>query len=121
MKTFGHHDMALDQGMEGPQRRGTGADMIGQRRQGQIDALATVALALTVQRLVLPELLEQHHRQQVRVGMAARDDVERRRRLGDRLAFPAGEALAHRLDHFPLARNHLQRLRDILAELHQPP
>ena len=55
--------------------------MIGQRRQRQIDALAGVALALPVQRLVLAELLEQHHGQQVRPGMAARDDVERRRRL----------------------------------------
>lgn len=94
--------------------------MIGQRRQGQIDALASIALALPVQRLVLTELLEQHHGQQVRSGMAARDGVEWRRRLGHRLARPAREALAHRLDHLPLARDHLQRLGDILSELHQP-
>jgi hypothetical protein len=43
--------------------------------------------------------------------------VKRRGRLRNRLASPAGEALAYRLDHLPLARNDLERLRDILAEL----
>ncbi len=78
-----------------------------------------VALALPVERLVLAELLEQDHGQQVRPGKAARRDMERRRRLGDRLARPAGELLAHRLDHLPPARDHLQRLGDVLAQLRQ--
>jgi hypothetical protein len=43
--------------------------------------------------------------------------MERRRRLRNRLALPAGEALAHRLDHLPLARDDLERLGNILAEL----
>lgn len=51
--------------------------------------------------------------------MAARDDVERSRRLGDRLARPAGEALPHRLDHLPLARDDLQSLGHVLAGLDQ--
>ena len=68
---------------------------------------------------MLPELLEQDHRQQVRPGEAARRHMERRRRLGDRLTCPAGELLAHRLDHLPLPRNHLQRLGDVLAKLRQ--
>jgi hypothetical protein len=46
-----------------------------------------------------------------------RDDVKRRRRLCDLLARPAGELLAHGLDHLPLPRNDLQRLGDRLAEL----
>ncbi len=46
--------------------------------------------------------------------------MERRRRLGDLLARPAGELLAHGLDHLPLARHHLQRLGDVLAELGEP-
>ena len=46
--------------------------------------------------------------------------MERRRRLGDALAVAAGELLAHRLDHLPLPRDHLQRLGDVLAELHDP-
>ena len=47
--------------------------------------------------------------------------AERRRRLADRLAIAAGELLPHMLDHLPAARDHLQRLRDILAESAQPP
>jgi len=45
--------------------------------------------------------------------------MERRRRLADLLAVPAGELLPHRLDHFPLTRLRLQRARDIFAELAQ--
>ena len=50
---------------------------------------------------------------------AARRGVEGCRRLRDRLAIAARELLAHRLDHLPLPRNHLQRLGDILAQLRQ--
>src|SRR5467141_1415300 len=46
--------------------------------------------------------------------------MERRRWLGDLLAGPAGELLPHRLDHLPLARDDLQCLGDVLAELGQP-
>ena len=45
--------------------------------------------------------------------------MERRRRLGDLLARPAGELLPHRLDDLPLARHHLQGLGDVLAEFDQ--
>jgi len=68
---------------------------------------------------MLPELLKQDHRQKRRSGEAARRDMERRRRLRDRLALPAGEALAYRLDHLPVTRNDLKRLGHVLAELRQ--
>ena len=68
---------------------------------------------------MLAELLEQDHRQQARAGEAARGDMERRRRLADRLALPAGEPLANRLDHLPLTRDDLERLGDVLPELRQ--
>jgi len=68
---------------------------------------------------VLAELLEQDHRQQARAGKAARRHPERRRRLRDLLAAPAGELLPHRLDHLPLPRHHLQRLADVLAQLRE--
>lgn len=42
------------------------------------------------------------------------------RRLGDRSTGPASELLAHVLDHFPLARNELQHLGYVLADLAQP-
>jgi hypothetical protein len=37
--------------------------------------------------------------------------------LGDGLASPAGELLPYGLDHLPLAWDHLERLRDVLAQL----
>jgi len=53
--------MLLDQGMKRKQHRRARTDLIGQRRQAQLDAFAGIALTLPVQRLVLAELLEQHH------------------------------------------------------------
>ena len=45
--------------------------------------------------------------------------MERRRRLADLLAVPAGELLPHRLDYLPLARDHFQGLRYVLVQLAQ--
>ena len=47
--------------------------------------------------------------------------MERRRRLADLLAIPAGELLADVLDHLPLARDRFQRLGNGLAQFAQPP
>ena len=113
-KTVKRH--ILDQRMKRPQDHSARADLIGQRRDAEINTLPGIPLALAVERLVLPELLEQDHGQQARPGKAARRHMERRRRLRDRLATPARELLPHRLDHLPLPRNHLQRLGDVLAE-----
>lgn len=71
MQPLGGQDMGLDQRMDWLQGRGTRADLIGKRRQAEIDPLSGMALALTVQRLMLGELLEQDHRQQVGSGKAA--------------------------------------------------
>src|SRR5438132_1002972 len=68
---------------------------------------------------MLAELLEQDHGQQVGAGKAAWRHMEWRGRLCDRLAVPARELLAHRLDHLPLARHDFQRLGDVLAQLRQ--
>ena len=68
---------------------------------------------------MLAELLEHDHRQQARARPSPRDHMERRRRLADRLAIPAGELLPHRLDHLPPPGPRLQRLRHVLAELAQ--
>ena len=76
----GEH-MGADQLVERAQQRGAAADLVGERRQAEVDALAGVALRLPVQRLVLPVLLEQHHGEQARAGKAARQHMERRRRL----------------------------------------
>jgi hypothetical protein len=119
MQPLGGQDVRLDQCMKRLQGRRTGADLIGQRREAQIDALPPVAVALAVQWLMLAELLEQDHGQEIGAGKAARCHMEGRRRLSDCLAVPARELLAHRLDHLPLPRNDLQRLGDVFAELRE--
>src|SRR3546814_11326465 len=85
--------MRLDQKVERPQGGGTRADLVGERGQAELDAFVRIAIALTVQRLVLAELLEQDHRKQARAEHAARGRVERRGRLTYRFAGAAGEAL----------------------------
>ncbi len=90
------------------------------RRDIDLDPLAGLGVALPIERQVLPELRLQDHGQQLRPGPPAGNRVERRRRLGNRFARSAGEPLPHGLDHLPLARDHLQRLGDVLAELGQP-
>ena len=62
---------------------------------------------------------EQDVGQELRPGAPARDRVRRRRRLSDRFAGSARELLAHVLDHLPLARDQLQRLGHVLAQLVQ--
>ena len=58
MQPFGRKHVSLDQRMQRTQRRGASAHLVGERRQAQLDALAGVALALPVQRLMLAELLK---------------------------------------------------------------
>src|SRR5690606_28549254 len=107
-----------DQLMDRGQRHTGMADQIGESGQAEINTLACNALALAVQRLMLAIFVEGHHGDQAGPGPATRDDMEWRWRLANLLAGPAGELLAHRLDHLPLAGNDLQRLGDILAHLH---
>jgi hypothetical protein len=110
MQPIASQDMTLNQRVQRAQRRSASAHLIGQRRQAQLDALAGIALALAVQRLMLAELFEQDHRQEARAGEAARRDMKRCRRLRDRfVVLPTGEALANRLDHLPLTRDDLER------------
>src|SRR5207237_7759352 len=78
------------------------------------------ARALAVERDMHAELVEQDRRQQLRADEAARRGMERRGRLADLLAIAAGELLAYRLDDLEAARNLLQRLGHILADLRQP-
>jgi len=119
MDAIGRQHMRPDQVVRRRQVRRAGAHPVGQGGGIEVDALAGKRLALPVQRQMLPELRLQDCRQQLGPGSAARDRVERRRRLRDRLAGAAGEPLAHRLDHLPLARDHLQRLSDVFPKLGQ--
>jgi hypothetical protein len=119
VQSLGRHDVPGDQPMQWRKRHGGRADLVGERRDREVNALAAVALALAVDRLVLTELLEQHHGQQVRPHKTARRDMERRGRLRDGFTLATAELLPHRLDHLPLAWNHLQGLGDVLTQLRQ--
>ncbi len=112
--------MRLYQRMDWLECRRAGSDLFRKRRQAEINALAQIALALPVQRLMLRKLFKEDHRQEVRTGKAARRHMEPSRWLGDLLALPARELLPNGLDHLPLARDHLQRFGDILTELGPP-
>lgn len=72
-------------------------------------------LRCRLQRLVLAEFFEGDHREQVGACPATRHGMERRARLGDLLASPAGELLADRLDNLPAARHDLQGFGNVFA------
>ena len=120
MQPFGGEHMPTDQLVERGQSGSAGTDMIRQAGDVEVDALPGIALALPVQWLMAAVLLEQDHRQQAGADPGARDDMERRRRLGDRLAVAAGELLAYGLSHEPAPRNDVERLGDHLAHLGEP-
>lgn len=108
MQSLGGQDMRLDQRVDGLEGHGTSTDLVGQRRQAEIDPLSGVALALPIERLMLAELLEQDHRQQVGSGKASWRHMEGCWRLGNLLAFAAGELLPNGLNDLSLTRDGLQ-------------
>src|SRR5882724_165503 len=120
MQSLGRENMSLNPPEERCQRCTTATHLVGQGRQAEGYALPGVAFGLAVERLMLPVLLEQDHRQQAGAGPTPGNYMERRRSLADLLAGTAGELLADMLDHLPLPRDDLQRLGDVLAQLAQP-
>ena len=120
MQALGGEHVAAELGEDGIEGGDASADPVGERRVFDLDPLAGEGGALPVQRQMVAELADQDHGEQARAGEAARDRMRRRRRLGDRLAVPAGELLAHMLDDLPAPRLAFERLRHHLAELAQP-
>ena len=120
MQAFGRHDMRLDESQHRFEHRAARPYGIGHRREADRYPLQGIAPGLPVQGLMLAELLEQDHRQQAGPGPAPGDHVEGCGGLADLLAIPAGELLPYRFDHLPLARDYLQGLRHVLAQLAQP-
>ena len=118
MQPDGGANVRLDKIMKRFQQLCHRTNLVSQRRKAQLHAFPRIALGLAVQRLMLAVFLIDDHREQAGAGPAARDRMERRRRLADLFAGAAGELLPNRLDHLPLARHHLQRLGNILAHLH---
>jgi len=119
MQTLGCQNMRLDQAIQRHGGEHPGPDLVGQRRDTQLNALAPEALALPIQGQMLAELVEQDRRQKRRPDEAAWRGMERRRRLRNRLAGAARELLAHRLDQLPPPRDYLQGLGHVLAKLRQ--
>ena len=117
MQSLGGQDMRFDEAVKRHQRGSAGSDLIGKGRKAELDTFAGIAIALTVERLVRSELLEQQHRKETGTEQSARRDMERCRWLSDLLAIPARELLPDGLDHLPLAGDDLERLGDIFTQL----
>lgn len=120
MDAFRAHDVDPDGLNNGIECDHPGADSIRQGRDVDLDPFAGIGVALSVQRLMQQELVDQHHRQQARPGKASRDRMEGGRSLCDRLAISAGDLLADMLDNLPAPRLAFQSLRYHLAKLVQP-
>lgn len=80
MQALGSEHMRLDQCVQRLQYRCASTDQVGQRRETEIDAFAPVSLALPVEGLMLAELVEQDHGQQIGPGKTAWRHVEGCRR-----------------------------------------
>jgi hypothetical protein len=48
MKTLGRQNMVSDQGVDRRQRGRTGSDLVGQRREAEVDAFLGIALGLVI-------------------------------------------------------------------------
>ena len=119
MQAFRRQNMGLDKPQHRIQRHAARPHGVGHRRQADRHTFPSIALGLPVQRLMLAELLEQDHRQQIGPSPSPGDHMERGRRLADLLTILAGELLPHRFDHLPLARDRFQGPGHVLAQLAQ--
>ena len=66
MQPLGRHHMRLDEAAQRIERDADRAHRVGHRRQSDLRAFQRITLGLSVQGLMLPELLETDHRQQAR-------------------------------------------------------
>ena len=69
MQTLRREHMRRDELVQRAQREGARPHLVGQRRDAELDALASVSLALAVQRLMLPVLLIDDGGEQVRTRL----------------------------------------------------
>ena len=91
-------------------------------REAKIHAFSGVALALAIERLMLTKLLEQDHRQQIGASVRPRGVADGEGASGWVIvsAIRGMEKSARIIwISFPLTRDNLERLRDVLAELRQ--
>jgi hypothetical protein len=119
VNTLGRKDMAPDRVYQRHQGCRGGTHPVRERRYIEVDAFALIDLALTIERQVQAVLGEQDMGEQLGPCASTRNRVRGSRWLGDRFAGPAGDLLAHVLDHLPLPRDEFQRLGHVLADLAQ--
>jgi hypothetical protein len=112
--------MCADHFDERHQRCRRSAHPVGQCRHIEINAFPHIHVALAVEWQMQAVFGEQDMGEQSGAGTPACDRMRGRWRLRDCLTGPTRELLAHVLDHFPLARNELQRLGHVFADLAQP-
>jgi hypothetical protein len=108
--------VAADRVHERAQQRSRLTDPVGERRAGELHALARVDLGLTVQRQVVGVLGDQDVREQARTRAAALDRQGRHGRLRDRPAGPAAELRADVAVHDEASGDVLDELARVLAE-----
>jgi hypothetical protein len=77
MQALGRQDMRGDPVVQRVERRRAGADLAGERREAEVNPFPGVPLRLPMERLMLPELLEEDRREQVRSSPPARGGMER--------------------------------------------
>lgn len=102
-------DIGLQRMKQGIEGCNASADPVAQCRGVDLDALAGIGRALTVQRLMQQKLGDQHHSQQAGTGKAARNGMRRCWCLCNAFAIATGEFFAHMLDDLPFARFTFQR------------
>src|SRR5271168_1250230 len=120
MEALGSQGMGFDQKVEGFERDGAGADLIGERRETEIHTFQGVTITLPVQRLMLAKLFEHQHGQEAWSEQAARRDMEGSWGLRDFLARPAREFLPNGFNDFKLTGDRLHGSRNCLAKLGEP-
>ena len=70
MRSFGREDMRLNAPEDRFEHGAARPHLVGQGRQAERHAFLGVTFGLAVERLMLPKLLEQDHRQQAGAGPA---------------------------------------------------
>ena len=108
-----------DGGGERLQERRRAPDPVRQRRAVEIEPVASVDLALTIQGQVVAVLGHQDVGQKPWPGPAALDRARGQGRLHEALASPAGEARPRDAVHHEAAGDVLQLLGDVLAQASQ--
>ena len=110
-------DVVADRRHDRIEQPGRLADPIAQRRAIEFEPLASIDLALTIQRKVVAVLRHQQMRERGRCGTPARGRHRRCRSLSDRIARAAGIFRPNVTNDLEVSGHIIQHLGHVLAEL----